>query len=253
MVQICALASGSNGNCYYVGNDNEAILVDIGISKRQLIRRMQSVDLPFNKVKAIFISHEHCDHVQGMAMLNKYHNEIGMYATKKTYRNIRSNYRSSDINFFDAGETITVGDIKIHSFAKQHDAKDPVSFRVQVGNVNVGVLTDLGTYNDEIQQHVNMCDAVFLESNYEHDLLMTGKYPDYLKRRVASEKGHLSNTQAYNLIDSLDSNKLKIILLSHISADNNSTALVTKSFEKLSDKYEIVITSRLAPTKVYEL
>lgn len=252
MVQICALGSGSNGNCYYVGNGQEAILVDIGISNRQLTKRMIETGLSIQKVKAVFITHEHTDHIKGMRVATEKNNIKG-YATKKTYENSRSDFRSEMVNYFTSGDTISVGSIKVHSFSKQHDAADPVSFRIEIDGLNIAVLTDLGEANKEVKEHLQLCNAAFLESNYEHDLLFSGNYPTFLKHRVSSERGHLSNQQAFELVKSLNGSPLKTIFLSHISENNNRIDLAIDTFKSLEPTHCIEPTWRDAASKVINL
>ncbi len=252
MVQICALASGSNGNCYYVGNEEEAVLVDIGISNRQLNKRMKELGLSMTKIKALFVTHEHTDHIKGMRIVTD-KNDIRAYATKKTYENTRKDCQSEEVNFFEAGDTISVGNIKVYSFSNAHDAIDPVSFRVEVDGQNVAVITDLGVSNNEVKEHLQICNAAFLESNYDHNMLETGKYPYFLKSRVSSDLGHLSNDQAFDLVNSLEDSPLKTIFLSHISADNNSIELALDAFKSLGESHCIEATSRREASRVVEL
>ncbi|NOQ23817.1 MAG: MBL fold metallo-hydrolase [Bacteroidales bacterium] len=252
MVQICALASGSNGNCYYIGNEEEAILVDIGISNAQLIKRLNEADLSLSKIKALFVTHEHTDHIKGMRVVTNKHN-IKAYATEKTWEQSRMDFRSTRVNTFTPGDTISVGSIKIHSFSKKHDAIDPVSFRVEIDGISVAVLTDLGVANEEITEHLKLCDAAFLESNYEPQILETGRYPVFLKRRVASDTGHLSNNQAFELVKSLNGSPLKTIFLSHISKDNNDLEIAMETFKSLQEKICIELTSRETISRVVEI
>ena len=252
MVKICALASGSNGNCYYIGNEQEAVIVDIGISNRQLTQRLKDAGLSMSKIKAVFISHEHSDHVKGLRIVSD-KNSIDAYATQKTYENARTDFKSYKINYFSAGDSMTIGSIKVHSFAKHHDAVDPVSFRIEINGLNIAVLTDLGIPSDEVKKQLALCDAAFLESNYEHDLLINGRYPAFLKERVASNHGHLSNSQALELVKSLNGSPLKTIFLSHISSDNNRVDLAMNNFKTLESTHCIEPTSRFAVSKVIEL
>jgi phosphoribosyl 1,2-cyclic phosphodiesterase len=160
MIQLCALASGSNGNCYYIGNEDEAVLIDMGISNRQLKKRMQETGLSLQKVKALFISHEHVDHIKGMRSVTDC-NPISGYATRKTYESARKDYRSGKISFFSPGDVIPVGSMKIHTFGKLHDAVDPVSFRIEIDNRHVAVLTDLGEASQSVAMHLEKCEAAF--------------------------------------------------------------------------------------------
>ena len=252
MIEICALASGSNGNCYYIGNGEEAVLIDAGISRRQVLKRMKEVKLDMRKVKAVFISHEHSDHIRGLRVLCDMH-ELPGYLTETTLNRARKDTHPQKIKLFAPGEAVQVGSIKVHTFSKHHDAVDPCSFRVEVNGQHIGVMTDIGVGCDNVKSHLSACHAVFLESNYDEALLMEGPYPYYLKQRVSSDEGHLSNDQAVELVKNLNGSPLKTIFLSHISADNNRPELAMQAFEEVADKFEVLPTSRYAPTEVYTL
>jgi phosphoribosyl 1,2-cyclic phosphodiesterase len=249
MTEVCALASGSNGNCYYIGNKTEAILIDAGISRRQIIDRMRSKGLNPLKVKAVFITHEHSDHYKGAKILSKKLN-IPVYMTSKTHEKSYFTMRPTNVITFEPGDVIQIGDFAIHSFSKLHDAIDPCSFRIEHDEKNIGVFTDIGAPCDNVKHHIGLCDFLFLEANYDIDMLETGKYPYYLKKRVAGEFGHLSNNQALELIQTHAGENLKNILLSHISEDNNRGEIAMDTFKPLQTKYTIQLTSRYAPTEV---
>jgi len=252
MVQICALASGSNGNCYYVGNEQEAVIIDIGISNRQLKDRLDDAGLSLKKIKAVFITHEHSDHIKGMHSVSK-KNDIAVYITKKTYEKAYKGLHSNKAIYFNTGDSISIGSINVHSFAKPHDASDPVSFRIEINGLNIAVLTDLGSVTPVVIDHLKLCDAAFLETNYDYELLMNGKYPSFLKHRVSSDIGHLSNHQAVELISTLNGSPLKTLFLSHISADNNKVDLALEIFKPFMDSIQIEPTSRHAISKVITL
>ncbi len=252
MIEVCALASGSNGNCYYIGNETEAVLIDAGISRRQIIDRMKEKKLDPYKVKAVFISHEHSDHYRGAKVLSKKLN-IPIYMTKETHEKSYFTMRPTNVVVFDAGATIQIGHFSIHSFLKQHDAIEPVSFRVEYDDKNIGVMTDIGAACENVKLHLNKCDFLFLESNYDVDMLQTGKYPYYLKQRVAGDRGHLSNVQAKELVEEHASEKLHTIYLSHISEDNNRGQIALDTFKPLMDKYAVKLTSRYAACEVEQL
>ena len=243
MVEICAIASGSNGNCYYIGNENEAVLIDAGISHRQFLIRMEEKQLDVSKVKAIFISHEHIDHVRGARVIFKKLN-IPIYFTKKTLENTHDNSKPLEYNFFESDMPILIGEIEVHPFTKNHDAIEPCSFRVINNNVHVGVLTDIGKPCQNVIAHVKQCDALFIEANYDEKMLWHGAYPAYLKKRVASDDGHLSNEQACKLVADHSNGKLKYIFLSHLSAQNNTRELALCAFEQLSKKCDVRVTYR---------
>lgn len=244
-VKVCSLASGSNGNVYYIEYDGEALVVDVGISFRKLKNRAQTRHVDIKKIKHIFISHEHSDHVYGLAGLSR-QTGAHVYMTRGTWRGMREKYRSAQAvtSFINIGEPVSCGKFTVYSFAKPHDVLEPCSFRVEVGGVNIGVFTDIGAPCEGIDEHLPMCQLVFLESNYDMDMLRNGRYPDHLKHRVISGHGHLSNVQAHEIVSRLMPENLRAIFLSHISHDNNRQDIVLSEFADLADKYHIEIMSR---------
>jgi len=252
MLEICALASGSNGNCYYVGNEKDAILIDAGISCRQIFSRIEEKKLQLNKIKAIFISHEHSDHIRGARVIEK-KLKIPIFITSKTYYAAYNNLKPDYPKFFEPGEKITIGSFKIHSFLKNHDAANPCSFRVEYEGKNIGVFTDIGEPCDNVKFHLGECDVLFLETNYDEKMLWEGKYPYFLKKRIASELGHLSNKQALDLLVKHAGKKLICVFLSHISKDNNSPEIALNEIQVLETKFKIMPTSRYEAVEVFRI
>ncbi|SMO76531.1 Phosphoribosyl 1,2-cyclic phosphodiesterase [Saccharicrinis carchari] len=252
MIKVCALASGSNGNCYYIGNNHEGILIDAGISRRKIVERMKARGINPAIIKAGFITHEHQDHYRGARVFGQKHG-IPFYISEQTLHRSYYTLRPPHIKTFTPGDEIQIGQFKVHSFLKKHDAAEPCSFRVQTGNYNIGVFTDIGEPCENVKSHLSLCDFLFLESNYDDALLASGRYPAFLKQRVAGEYGHLSNKQAVELIENHASEKLKTIFLSHISEDNNRGDIALFAFEHLNDKYDIRLTSRYDATELMHL
>ena len=251
-IEICALASGSNGNCYYVGNSREAILIDAGISTKQVLLRMKERRLDPRKVKALFITHEHSDHVCGARVLEK-RLHIPVYMTARTYIATYKNQQPANPRFFTPGAAMPVGEFLVHSFLKNHDAAEPCSFRVEYAGRSVGVCTDIGEPCDQVMTHVKRCDALFLESNYDEEMLRTGSYPYYLKQRVGSAHGHLSNDQAARLLEEHAGEQLKCVFLSHLSKENNTPEKALVAMQPLTHRFEVLLTSRYQATEVYLL
>jgi phosphoribosyl 1,2-cyclic phosphodiesterase len=243
MLTICAIASGSNGNCYYIGNSREAILVDAGISARQTIARMKMKNLDPLKVNAIFLSHEHSDHTCGARVLSKKLN-IPVFLTSRTYKALYSQHRPLAPRFFAPGSELVVGPFHIYPFLKRHDAAEPCSFRIEYNGLQTGVFTDIGSPCENVIQHFGQCHFAFLETNYDEKMLWDGRYPWPLKRRIASEYGHLSNDQAFQLLVNNSGNQLRAVFLSHLSAENNTPDAALKRFESIGDKIRIHMTSR---------
>ncbi len=252
MLEICAIASGSNGNCYYIGNEKDAVLIDAGISAKQIISRMQEQNLNPEKLKACFVTHEHGDHMRGVRGVSK-KLQIPIYLTVKTYNGAYKNMRPDSPTFFTPDEKIEVGEFTIFPVRKNHDASEPCSFRIQYKNTNVGVFTDIGEACDNVKLHLNKCDSLFLESNYDEKMLWDGGYPYFLKQRVASNVGHLSNDQAFELLEKHAGKNLKCVFLSHLSRDNNTPKKALKRMESLNTKFEVKLTSRFAVGEVYQL
>jgi phosphoribosyl 1,2-cyclic phosphodiesterase len=249
---ISSLASGSNGNCYYVGNQHEAVLVDAGISCKEIEMRMARLQLSLQKVKALFISHEHTDHIKGVANLSKKY-RIPVYITPGTLRNGRLFLEKEMIRDFRPSGVTSVGNLTITAFPKWHDAADPCSFMVSTNGVNVGVFTDIGTTCPQLIHHFRQCHAAFLEANYDDHMLDTGGYPNYLKHRIRGEKGHLSNKQALELFTTYRPAYMSHLVLSHISKNNNCPKLVNELFSAHAAGVKIIVASRYEETNVYAI
>jgi phosphoribosyl 1,2-cyclic phosphodiesterase len=247
-----SLNSGSNGNCYYVGNNSEAVLVDAGISCRETERRMQSLGLDMSSVKAIFISHEHSDHINGLRILSKKY-RLPVYITDHTLRHCGVEIDADLVRPFVADTPLNIGSLSVTPFRKSHDACDPHSFVVSHRGVNVGVFTDIGIACPQVIRYFRKCHAAFLEANYCPDMLRTGNYPIHLKRRISSDTGHLSNMQALDLFLKFRTRRLSHLVLSHLSEHNNHPQVVSELFNRQAGSVKIVVASRYEPTPVYQI
>jgi phosphoribosyl 1,2-cyclic phosphodiesterase len=249
---ITSLNSGSNGNCYYIGNNKEAILIDAGISCRETEKRMKRLGLDIEKVKAIFISHEHTDHISGLSVLSKKY-QLPVYITAATQRLGRLHLEKKLVNRFLANESISIGELSITAFQKSHDAADPHSFIVSAASVRVGIFTDIGIACEQVTHHFKQCHAAFLETNYDEGMLMNGNYPYYLKKRISDGRGHLSNIQALELFTRHRPSFMSHLLLSHLSKNNNDPELVSKLFQQHAGRTAIIVASRYEETQVYSI
>jgi len=250
-LQIASLNSGSNGNCYYIANEQEAVLVDVGISCREVEKRMKRLNLPMQKVKAVFISHEHIDHISGVRVLSKKH-RLPVYINQGTLNNSRLQLEKDLVRNFGQG-TIEVGNLKVSPFAKYHDAADPYSFMVEGNNVKIAVITDVGIACERVVHHFRQCHAAFLEANYDEHMLENGGYPFYLKSRIRGGHGHLSNRQALELFLNYKAPHLSHLILSHLSKNNNTPELVEELFAKHTGQVNVVVASRYQETDVYTI
>lgn len=249
---ISSLNSGSNGNCYYVGNNTEAVLVDVGISCKEVEKRMLRSNLSMNNVKAIFISHEHSDHIKGVQVLSKKYS-LPVYITPLTLKNSHLVLEDHLVNSFTGYEAIQIGGLSVIPFPKLHDASDPFSFIVEGNGLKIGVLTDIGSACGHVIDNFKQCHAAFLEANYDEGLLESGYYPYYLKQRIKSDKGHLSNKQALDLFVNHKPDFMSLVILSHLSKDNNCPIIVKDLFTQHARQTRVVVASRLQETEVFQI
>jgi phosphoribosyl 1,2-cyclic phosphodiesterase len=251
-LQIASLNSGSNGNCYYIGNDHEAILVDAGLSCRETEKRLSRLNINISLIRAVFISHEHTDHVFGLPVLSRKYN-LPVYITERTRLSSGLRLQPQLVHTFNSYEPVDIGDIIVHGFPKHHDAADPHSFIVSGSGTRIGIFTDIGNPCNNVIDSFSQCNAVFLESNYDEAMLMNGKYPYHLKQRIRGGKGHLSNKQAYEMFTGCRSPFMSHLLLSHLSRENNRHEIVEQLFAPQAGRTNVVIASRYKETAVYEI
>ena len=219
------IASGSSGNCLYAGNGDTHILIDAGVSCKRIVEGLRYYDLDGKEIHGILVTHEHTDHISGLGVLSrKYH--IPIYGTEKTLKKIleMENLGKMDRNLFqpiEAGKEFRIGSLSIESFSISHDAADPVSYMMYEGDKKLGMVTDLGYYDDRIVGYLKESDLLYVEANHDIHMLQAGPYPYYLKRRILSDHGHLCNEKAAQLVVELTNDHLKHVVLGHLSKENN--------------------------------
>jgi len=249
---ITSLNSGSNGNCYYIGNGDEAVFIDAGLSCREIEKRMLRLALDIKKVAAIFVSHEHSDHIFGVQVLSKKHG-IPVYITPSTLRSSGLQIAPELVREFIAHHPVQVGGLRVTAFPKHHDASDPHSFIVTNKNTQIGVFTDLGRCCEQLVHHFKGCHAAFLEANYDEAMLQSGRYPVSLKRRIRGGDGHLSNDQALELYTRHRPSFMTHLILAHLSKENNSPELVQQLFSAPGHSTEVVVASRVVETPLFTI
>jgi phosphoribosyl 1,2-cyclic phosphodiesterase len=251
-LSIASLNSGSNGNCYYVGNQREAVLIDAGISARETVIRMRRLGLSMKLVKAIFITHEHGDHIKGVRSLVKKF-RVPVYITNDTLREGRLKIKDEFVRNFSPYQPIAIGNLSVTAFPKFHDACDPHSFIVSSNYINVGVFTDIGYPCKHVIKHFRQCHAAFLESNYDEEMLEKGSYSYHLKNRIRGGNGHLSNTQAFEIFQKYRPAFMSHLFLSHLSENNNTSTIVENLFSGVAGNTKIIIASRHEESDLYHL
>lgn len=228
-MRLCSIASGSSGNCIYVGSDHTHLLVDTGISKKRIDEGLHTLGMKGEELAGILITHEHSDHIQGLGVFSRKYG-IPVYATKGTLKGIRE-YKSLGkmpdglLHEIEIDKDFLLGDLTIHPFAISHDAYQPSGYRIACGERSVAVATDLGIYDDYTVENLKGLDAVLLEANHDIHMLEVGPYPYPLKRRVMGEKGHLSNEVSGRLLCDILHDNLKQVVLGHLSKENNYAEL----------------------------
>ncbi len=224
-MRLCSIASGSSGNCIYVGSEATHLLVDAGISGRRVESGLNDLGLTGRDLDGVLITHEHADHISGLGVLaRKYH--VPVFATRGT---IDAMLRTGSLGKLDASlfqevredEKFTLKDLTVNPMHISHDAAQPVAYRIAYGDKRVGVCTDLGVYDDYTVESLRGMDVLFVEANHDVNMLQVGPYPYYLKQRILGDRGHLSNENSGRLLSRLLHDKLQTIILGHLSKENN--------------------------------
>lgn len=224
-MRFCSIASGSSGNCTYVGTENTHILVDAGISGKRVETGLNSLDLTGRDLDGILVTHEHSDHISGLGVLARKYG-VPIYATGGT---VDAMIRSGKLGKLPEGifheiqedEDFQIQDLTVHPFSISHDAAQPVGYRLENGEKSVGIATDLGRYSQYIIDELQDLDVLLLEANHDIRMLEVGPYPYYLKQRILGDRGHLSNENAGRLLCELLHDSMKAIFLGHLSKENN--------------------------------
>lgn len=224
-MRMCSIASGSSGNCIYVGSDATHLLIDVGISGKRTESGLEELGISVRELDGILITHEHADHISGLGVLARKY-EIPLYATRGT---INALGKMKNIGNIDPqlwvevreDQRFTIKDLSINPMRISHDAAQPVAYRISYGSKRVAVCTDLGEYNDYTVECLKGLDAILLEANHDVNMLQVGPYPYPLKQRILGSRGHLSNENSGRLLSRILHDGLKYISLGHLSQENN--------------------------------
>jgi phosphoribosyl 1,2-cyclic phosphodiesterase len=222
------LSSGSGGNATYISSGKSALLIDSGLSCRELSRRLAQIGADPESIDALAITHEHVDHVAGVLSLSSRH-EIPIHASAGTTAESPLRSRPRRINNLAADVTFNAGRLEVTPFPVPHDAAEPVGFTVTDGAVKVGLATDLGSQTLEVLAGLSGCDVIILESNHDSGMLVEGPYPWFVRQRIAGPLGHLSNADAADLIRAVRHAGLRHLVLAHLSETNNDPAVTLES------------------------
>lgn len=243
-VTVAVLASGSGGNCTYVGDGSAGVLIDCGISTKRILQRMEDLGLKGAPIDGVLITHEHGDHVGSARVLcDKLHRELGtwvpFYMTPGTRDGTPQRSMPKALETIEAGEAFRIRQLNIDPFSIPHDTLDPVAYRVEVGGVNTAVVTDLGRPTQLVARRMQDLDVLVLEYNHDLQQLMEGPYPWHLKQRIRGNHGHLSNRQANQLLRDSISERLQHLVLAHLSEHNNTPEKAMSACRKALDWLDV--------------
>ncbi len=243
MLKYCSIGSGSSGNCHFVNYKDTSILVDAGLSGKRITTGLNDIDADIEKIKGIFITHEHSDHIKGAGIISRKY-DIPIFANVKTWCSIKGKLgeiKDKNMKVFENDKSYSLGDLIIRPFSIPHDASDSVGYNFYADNEKMSIATDIGMINDNIRRHLYKSKLVVLESNYDPNMLMVGSYPYALKKRVLSEVGHLSNEDAAKFCIELVKNGTERILLAHLSKENNFPELAYETSKSILAQNDIIV------------
>ena len=223
-MRVCLLASGSKGNAVYLEAGETRVLIDVGLSAREIERRLSLIGVEAESLNAILVTHEHLDHVRGVGPLARRF-ELPLYIHPDTHQALPRLGKITHLHEFDSGSAFCLRDMEIMPFPVTHDARSTVGFTVNTAAGKIGVATDLGIATRLVADYLKECQVLVLESNHDEKMLQDGPYPWRLKQRIRSNQGHLSNNASAELLDGLVWDGLEAVFLAHLSETNNDPAL----------------------------
>lgn len=265
-MRMMSIASGSSGNCIYMGSDNTHILIDDGISRKRVVEGLNKIGLDISDISAVLVTHEHSDHIDGLGVLLR-KNQIPVYASAGTIQGIRQYSKTKDLDpelfhVVEADDDFCIQDLSIHAMNIYHDANEPYAYTVSDNRKKMGVITDLGHYDDYIVNNLQGLNSLIIEANHDIRMLETGPYPYYLKRRILGDRGHLSNESSGRLLNELLNDDLKHVLLGHLSHENNYADLAFETVrleinlgenEYKAEDFDIQVAGRSEPSCLIEI
>lgn len=263
-IKFLSLASGSSGNCYYIGTETYGILIDAGIAARTIKKGLKEAGISMDMIRAVFITHDHADHIKAVGGLGEKLN-IPIYSTALIHQGINKSYCMTEklhtsARYLEKLQPMQLEDFEITSFEVPHDGTDNVGYCVRIGDKTFSFLTDLGEITPTAAEYIRKANYLIIESNYDKEMLRMGTYPAHLKERIASSTGHMSNEDTATFLAENFNEHLKYIWLCHLSKDNNHPELAYKTVEwKLREKgilvgkdVQLCALKRTTPSDVYE-
>jgi phosphoribosyl 1,2-cyclic phosphodiesterase len=271
MLKFISLGSGSSGNCYYFAQDNDAMLIDAGVGIRNVKKFLHDKGISIDSINRILITHDHADHIKSVGVISSEY-DIPVYATSDVHDGILRNYcvpkKIPDHNrqVIEKNVRKKLGNFYVTPFAVPHDSSGNVGYKIEVDNgteegLTFCIMTDVGHVTEEMQQYIGEANYLVIEANYDKQMLKNGPYPQYLKTRIESPTGHLSNHECGEAIANFATQKLKRVWMCHLSEENNHPVLALKTVEQVLRTYGLVAQKdfivedlkRKLPSELYEL
>lgn len=266
MLKFISIGSGSSGNCYCLFTETDGLMIDIGVGIRTLKKYFREYGLSLSKIHHVLITHDHADHIKSVGSISHEYN-LPIYATETVHKGIDRNYcvqrkvKTELRHFVEKGQTIEVGDFKITPFEVPHDSSDNVGYQIEATGVTFVVITDAGSVTPEMATYISRTNYLVIEANHDIEMLMQGPYPQYLKDRILSGSGHLSNKDCGEALSNHMTEQLRHVWLCHLSEENNHPELARKTVETILRSYGIIvgkdlqldILKRKTPTGIFEL
>lgn len=258
-----SFGSGSSGNCYFIGNASNGLLIDAGIGVRSIRKCLRNIGLDFENIWGVFVTHDHADHIKAVGSIGEKH-LVPIYSTRKVHEGIHRSYcvtekLYSSKKYIEKQETVQVGEFKVTAFPVSHDATDNVGYTVEYKGQRFTFATDLGFVGDEASAHLEAADYMVLEANYDQQMLQEGSYPIHLKNRIIAKTGHLSNDQAGAFLAQKYNERIKYVFLCHLSRENNLPELAYTTIQNYLEEKQVIVgqdvqlvtLDRLNPSELY--
>ena len=266
MLKFISFGSGSSGNCYMLMTPTDGLLIDIGVGLRGLKKDFRDYGLSMSQVHHVLITHDHADHIKSVGSFSKdYH--VPVYTTEKVHEGITKNYSvqqkvPDDLKrCVEKGIQTRVGEFLVTPFAVPHDSSDNVGYMIEVGDIRFCIITDAGCVTDEMKSYISNANYLVLEANHDEEMVSNGPYPDFLKERILSQTGHLSNRSCGLALVENMTERLRYVWLCHLSEENNHPELARKTVESVLRDFGIIVgvdlkmevLKRTTPTGIFEL
>lgn len=259
---FCSLSSGSSGNCLYIETSQSKFLIDAGLSGVKIAKLMESRGLKPQELDFILLTHEHNDHAKGVGVLSRRYN-IPVFSNENTWAAMRSfigKIKDENLKVFETGVDFEYRDLAIKPVRIYHDCADPVAYVIYGDNKKISVMTDTGLVTNEMINSFKDSDMLFMESNYDSNMLFNGPYPEYLKRRISGNEGHISNQESAELIGKLLKSGNEKVYLGHLSQENNLPILAKNTVESHlielgidKNDLNIEVSKRFSANEIYKL